>query len=134
MIDQIEVREINLKIEEIGAQLGVSTKSMRLTRTQDHDFLRDQVIYGLVRRVATWQPAAELTVPEDWWQAWKNAHKDRWYGRWIARRWPPRMMTFRPALYLPEFPIPEDRVGGVTVAYWRDPLFEDRPGPDWGDR
>src|SRR5215207_6159254 len=72
----------------------------------DIEFLEDQFIMGIRALVhlevlgerlgpqtATARASADFTMPDGWWQHWKQDHRTRWYARWIVRRWPIRMRS-----------------------------------------
>jgi hypothetical protein len=99
----IDTATLDLRIEQIAAQYGISRRA--LTLTQSEDFMRDEVLLRLVRLVATVPGDESITVPASWVDGMKEAEAKRSpIMRWWIARHPVRYRTFHAMEVLPNFP------------------------------
>ncbi|MDE2101142.1 MAG: hypothetical protein KGL39_28095 [Patescibacteria group bacterium] len=73
---------------------------------------------------------AHLSLPADWWQAFKHRFIDRWWMRWYVKRHPVEMKKYTASIKVarmhtyPEAPIPCKNSGQTFV-------LEEVSDPEW---
>jgi hypothetical protein len=98
--DKLIVESVKLKMERIIAQAAVDPSSIELSTRSD--WLLEQTIIQLTRRVCYLPTESWLTIPADWWQAFK----ERWFFKWMLRRWPVVYKTYEARAYFPQMVFP----------------------------
>lgn len=98
---QIVMEQLAMRRTFIADQLGEFTRSsLRVSRVaNDIDrALHEMTAQLLAGVILSGSQEFIFEVPASWWEHWKQDHADTWYGHWIARRWPPRIITHRNVL------------------------------------
>lgn len=75
--------------------------------------IADKITYTFQTQIAEWEESAQLNVPANWWEHFK----DRWFKGWLRKRFPVQYKTYTAKALLPEFPT--DKCGHVM--YVLDP-------------
>lgn len=136
--DPIQLRQLTLEWKQFAVQQSVSAEMLAksdLSVRQDYIYnaLALQLrMYVLVDQFAHDTFAADLDVPANWWEHWKEQHGRKWLGPLIMRRWPVRYDTRRAlidvkrCLSYPEAKLARDP-GGLGVVR----ILEQTNGPYW---
>ena len=107
--------DIILRVEQIAAQAGISHEALRLSESLD--VLTNQMIYELVRHVATVPGVEQVRAPLTWWDALKEAEVRRSpIMRWWVRNHPVEYRTWRALEVLPHFPELDKYRGEIRLA------------------
>ena len=112
---------IDLELKKVVAQMGLSDQA--LTISTEPDLLMNMTLVRLVRMVATLPGDETITVPETWFDHFLKAEARRSpIARWVARRRPIQVKTFRAIEWLPTFPTASlDKYRNTArVAVWEE--------------
>lgn len=95
------IEQFSLERLKFALQQVVPAEMLRHTNIR---FVEDDLTHGIIVGLRTeilgerlgpqkahGQTTVEFTMPDGWWQHWKEDHRTRWYARWIIRRWPIRI-------------------------------------------
>lgn len=114
---QNDVNELQLEIFRAAAERVLSSRNLQemgagFNFNYAVDILENLVIH-FTRDIASWKVCdQEIRYPKDWWQAFK----ERWFPRWLRRKFPVRWTTWssKASILWPDIVIPNS---GEPIRY-----------------
>jgi len=110
-LSQTECRNFTrFELEQVArhAAVSVSEETLRgLMLTEDRDSIHKAMIYTLsskvwgerlhdpVEHIVTFEEEHLIPLPATWWELFKQTYADRWWLRWIVKRYPVRTVEMR---------------------------------------
>lgn len=133
-----ELRMIDLEWQQYAVQQHVSAELLANSDLQvRQDYMYNALVmqlrkHLLVDTFAHDTYTAELLLPANWWEHWKEQHGMKWLGPLIMRRWPVRtvarvaVVEVKRCLSYPEAKLARDPGG-----FGRVRILERTDGPYW---
>ena len=140
MTDDYEVlfRQIELEWLKYGVAQQVSAELLLNTELTVHrDYLYDSLLFRLTKHLlvdtfAEDTYTANLMVPANWWEHWKEQHGRKWLGPLIMRRWPVRTSARTAVIEVKRcLAYPEAKLARDPEGFGRVRILERTNGPYW---
>ena len=104
-MEMMPLSEIILKKVKFGltdAIDPVMIQDLKISHTAD--IVSDQII-GRIRYSLAGQEGREIKFPKDWWEAFK----ERWFPKWLRRKYPVVYRFYQGITLYPDYVLPEMR-------------------------
>jgi len=133
-----ELRAVDLEWQQFAAQQMVSHEVLVNTELSiRHEIMYNALVMQLRKYVLTDTLArdtysADLEVPANWWEHWKEQHGRKWLGPLFMDRWPVRTTTRRAVIEVKRcLTYPEAKLKRAPDGFGRVRILEQTTGPYW---